>query len=411
VILTVLLSIGSFGAVSALVMTVVNLRLLKPAPTAGQNETGALGAGTATLVSICIPARNEEANIEACVRSLLVGSHRAIEVLVYNDQSTDRTGEILAALAASDPRVRIVPTLPLGDGWNGKQFGCQRCGEFASGTWLLFTDADVRFEPDAIARTLLAASRARAELISTFPRQITATLGEKLVIPLIHFILLSYLPIARMRSTLDPAASAGCGQFLFVRTSAWSAAGGHTSFKDSMHDGIKLPRAVRRVGLRTDLFDGTDLCHVRMYQGFAATWRGFTKNAFEGLGSVGLLLFITVLHALGQLLPWLVLAAPVAQWLADFTRLTNYGEWPLLDYIPTAPHYILATIAACSGLIGRLLLARRFCQSLISALLHPVGITLMTLIQWHSLYLAKTGRRTWRGRGQGPALPVRPQST
>ncbi len=414
-ILTVLLCIGSFGAVSALVMTAVNLRLLRPSPAAGQSDTGAelqtVGTDSATLVSICIPARNEEANIAACVRSLLVGSHRPIEVLVYNDQSTDGTGEILAALAAADSRVKIVPTLPLSNGWNGKQFGCQRCGEFATGTWLLFTDADVRFEPDAIARTLAAASRAKAELISTFPRQVTVTLGEKLVIPLIHFILLSYLPIARMRSTLDPAASAGCGQFLFVRAAAWIAAGGHTSFKDSMHDGIKLPRALRRAGLRTDLFDGTDLCHVRMYQGFAATWRGFAKNAFEGLGSVGLLLFITVLHALGQLLPWLVLAVPIAEWLARFTGLTDFGTQPLLDNPPTAPHYTLAAIAVCSALIGRLLLAHRFRQSLISAALHPVGITLMTLIQWHSLYLAKTGRRTWRGRGQVASLPIRPQST
>ena len=409
-ILTILLSIGALGALSALVMTAVNLRLLRVAPPAA---TTANGATDNTLISVCIPARNEEANIAVCVKSLLAGSHRPIEVLVYNDQSTDRTGEILAALAAADPRVKIVPTLPLPGGWNGKQFGCQRCGEFANGAWLLFTDADVRFEPDAIARTLAAAVRCRAALISTFPRQVTATLGEKLIIPLIHFILLSYLPIARMRSTLDPAASAGCGQFLFVQASAWQAAGGHASFKDSMHDGIKLPRAVRRAGLQTDLFDGTDLCHVRMYHGFAATWRGFAKNAFEGLGSVGLLVFITVLHALGQLLPWLILTIPAAQWLANFTRLTDYGNWPLFDHplTPTTPHYVLAAIAAASGLIGRLLLAIRFRQSLLSAVLHPIGIALMTLIQWRSLYLAKTGRRTWRGRGQVAPLPIRPQST
>ena len=406
-ILTILLSIGALGALSALVMTAVNLRLLQAAPPPASTTNGATDN---TLVSICIPARNEEANIAACAQSLLAGSHRPIEVLVYNDQSIDRTGEILAALAAADPRVKIVATLPLPGGWNGKQFGCQRCGEFASGAWLLFTDADVRFEPDAIARTLAVAARSRAALISTFPRQVTATIGEKLIIPLIHFILLSYLPIARMRSTLDPATSAGCGQFLFIQASAWKAAGGHASFKDSMHDGIKLPRAVRRAGLRTDLFDGTDLCHVRMYHGFAATWRGFAKNAFEGLGSVGLLLFITVLHALGQLLPWCILAFPIAEWIAILTRVTSFGKWQMLDHPPTTAQCLLAAIAASCGLTGRLLLAVRFRQSMLSAVLHPIGITLMTVIQWHSLYLAKTGRRSWRGRNQVASLPIRPQS-
>jgi len=400
-ILTVLLGIGCFAALVALVMVIVNLAQYHPAPEiTGSAATNAASASAADepLVSVCIPARNEEANIEQCVRSLLAGTSKRIEVLVYNDQSTDRTGEILARLAAEDPRVKAVPTLALQDGWNGKQFGCQQAGNFASGSWLLFTDADVRFAPDAIARTLAAAAASKADLVSTFPRQDTVTIGEKLVIPLIHFILLSYLPIPRMRTTNDPAACAGCGQFLFVRSAAWRAAGGHAAFKDSMHDGIKLPRAVRKAGLKTDLFDGTDLCRVRMYNGFGATWRGFAKNAFEGLGSVTLLVVITVMHLLGHVLPWLVVVL----------ALLGAAASPLLDAAGlgglaaafTQTQLALAISAVVAATLERAMLAARFQQSLLSVVLHPVGITLMTLIQWHSLILAKTGRRSWRGRTQ-----------
>jgi len=386
VILSILLGIGAIGTAIGAVMTAINLRLYRPAPQAGAApQPTATDVALVPAISVCIPARNEETNIGSCVQSLLGGTYKSIEVLVYNDQSTDRTGAIVAELTSADARVHAVAPVPLGQGWNGKQFGCEQCGQRARGQWLLFTDADVRFAPDAIARTLAAAERAGCDLISTFPRQITGTLAEKLAVPMIHFILFSYLPMARMRSTRDPAASAGCGQFLFVRRSAWAASGGHAGFKASMHDGIMLPRNVRRSGGRTDLFDGTDLCEVRMYRGLGQTWRGFAKNAFEGLGSVTLLVFLTVLHVCGHILPWGVIAATMLS--ADFR--TSIG--------PTG----LALSATCVvlALCQRAVLAVRFRQSWLAVVLHPFGVAMMTAIQWHSWYLALAGKRTWRGRG------------
>lgn len=359
-------------AAFALAMTLWNLALYR--------RPGETPASTGASVSICVPARNEQDNLEACVRSLLAQTHRNVEVLVYNDHSTDRTGEILSRLAAEDPRVRAVPVEDLPEGWNGKQFACDRAGRAARSDWLLFTDADVRFEPACIERTLAAAAAARADLVSTFPRQITGSLGEALVIPLIHVILLSFLPLARMRSSSDPAASAGCGQFLFVRREAWLAAGGHGTFRNSMHDGIMMPRTLRRSGFRTDLFDGTALVACRMYRGFGATWRGFAKNAYEGLGSLGLLLFITMFNAVAYLGPPAVLLARAFG--AEVDRLAAAG----------------AGVAFGIAMAHRLILAARFRQSIPSALLHPIGVALMTAIQWWSWYLALTGRRTWRGR-------------
>ena len=197
---------------------------------------------------------------------------------------------------------------------------------------------------------------------------------------MIHFLLMSYLPMGRMRSTLDPAASAGCGQFLLVRRDAYDAFGGHEAFKASMHDGVRMPRAARTAGVRTDIFDGTDVCRVRMYDTSTRAWRGFAKNAFEGLGSVGLLCFLTVMHLLGHILPWAVLLGALAGVIE--ARLT----------------ISLAGAIVAMNLLQRLALSRRFRQPLWPAFAHPLGVLAMTLVQWHSLALDLMGRRAWRGR-------------
>jgi glycosyltransferase involved in cell wall biosynthesis len=374
------------AAFQPLVLSVVNMRRYRRAPLLAE-----VAAETRALrVAVCIPARNEKANIEACVRSVLASQGVDVRAYVYDDESTDGTGEIVARLAAEDPRVVVVPRRPLPAGWNGKQHACFRMAEHGLGfdpdlEWFLFTDADVRLEPDAVARALGFALRSKSALVSTVPREITGTIGEMLLVPLIHFVLMSYLPIGRMRSTLDPAASAACGQFILVSRAAYRAAGtganyGHAGFKDSMHDGVKFPRAVRRAGLRTDLYDGTESVSCRMYRGFGETWRGFAKNAYEGLGSLGLLVFITVYHALGQVLPWivLVLAALTAQWSSGAG---------------------LASGAILCALVGRALLAARFRQSWWNIPLHLASILMLSAVQWRSLWLHRTGKRSWKGRG------------
>lgn len=342
---------------------------------------------TSPRITVCVPARNEEANLEACVRSILTSTHRDVEVLVYDDQSTDNTPNILAKLIASDPRVRAAQVTPLPSGWNGKQHACWRMSEQARGQWLCFTDADVRFEPACLADALAFAQAQKADMVSTFPRQITGSLAERLAVPMIFFILFSYLPMPRMRTTRDPAASAACGQFILVSRAAYDKAGGHQAFKNSMHDGVKMPREVRKAGFHTDLFDGTHLLSVRMYRGLAQTWRGFAKNAFEGLGSVGLLMFITVVHLLAHVLPWIIVPWALLGKLAATS--TNS---------PTDLAALFAVSCVAMAVLQRFMLARRFEQGLTPVLLHPLGVLMMTAIQWHSLYLALTGQRAWRGR-------------
>lgn len=369
--MTVLLILGvlaALGAVLTLAMTIHNLRgYIAPAITPSDE-----------LVSVCIPARNEQNNIEDCVRSVLGSEHANVEVLVYDDDSSDRTLEILDRLEREDPRVRRVPTAPLPEGWSGKQHACDRMGRAARGGWILFTDADVRFGPGAVGAAMSFAERSGADLVSTFPRQIVGTLGELLLTPTMFFVLMSFLPMGRMRRTPDPSASAGCGQFLLARREAYIESGGHAAFRASMHDGVKMPRAFRRRGFRTDLFDGTDHVRVRMYTGLIDAWKGFAKNAFEGLGSVGLLVFISVFHAVAHIGPWIL--APVA--FATGSTLAG----------------VLFTSAVVMNAGQRLVLSARFRHTRWLALLHPITIAMMTAVQWHSLLLHRRRARSWRGR-------------
>lgn len=371
------------AAVQPLILGIVNMRRYRYAPKLAdiREETQHF------RVAVCVPARNERDNIEACVRSILSSQAVDVRAYVYDDESTDGTGALVTQMAAGDDRVVVVPRQVLPTDWNGKQHACFRMAEHGLShdralEWFLFTDADVRFEPDAVARALGFALRSKSSLVSTVPREITGSIGEMLLVPLIHFVLMGYLPIGRMRKTLDPAASAACGQFILVSREAYSASGGHDRFRASMHDGVKFPRAVRKAGLRTDLFDGTDLVSCRMYRGLAQTWRGFAKNAFEGLGSVALLVFITLYHAFGQVLPWVVVA------LAFVEGVWSFGA-------------TLAVAAIGCALAYRALLATRFRQSWWNLALHLPSIVMLSAVQWRSLWLHHTGRRGWKGRVAG----------
>jgi hypothetical protein len=250
---------------------------------------------------------------------------------------------------------------------------------------LVFLDADVRLTPDGLARMVGFLSDSKADLVSGFPRQETGTFLEKLLIPLIHFVLLGFLPIARMRSNPQPGLGAGCGQLFVARREGYEKVGGHSAVKKSLHDGVKLPRAFRAAGFKTDLADATDLATCRMYRSASEVWFGLAKNAREGLGAPGLLPFVTVLLLVGQVMPFGLLALS-----------TFLGFDPLMS--------IICGIAVALTWYPRFDAAVRFRQSWLGAVLHPVGIVLLLAIQWYANFRAWFGKPSgWKGR----AYPVR----
>ncbi len=318
-------------------------------------------------VSVLIPARNEAANIGDAVACVFGSIGVDVELCVLDDGSTDETAAILAAIG--DGRLRVFQGGVLPAGWSGKQHACARLAEFASHELMVFVDADVRLEPEALSRMVGFMQRCDVGLASGFPRQVTGSWAEMLLLPLIHLLLLGYLPMVRMQRDVSPALGAGCGQIFIARREAYVRAGGHSAIRASLHDGITLPRAFRSAGIMTGLFDATRLARCRMYQDSAGVWEGLTKNATEGMAKPLALPVWTLLLAGGHVLPFLLLPAPLA-------------------------------IAACACSWGlRAMLAWRFKQSWISVLLHPVGMVALLALQWAALLRAASGvKATWRGR-------------
>src|SRR5579875_2124626 len=225
-------------------------------------------------VSVLIPARDEEKNIAECLRSVLASRFVELEVLVLDDGSMDRTAAIVAEIAAEDSRVQLGRSSDLPTGWNGKQHACWLLAQRATAPLLLFLDADVRLEPEAISRgaAVMLRSRRHPVLLSGFPRQIMTSWTERMLLPLIHFVLLGYLPMGKMRKTTRPSYAAGCGQFMLVMREAYFESGGHGAIRSTRHDGLRLPQLLRAQSFATDLVDLTELAEVRMYDSARAVW-------------------------------------------------------------------------------------------------------------------------------------------
>lgn len=350
--------------------------------------------GNALLIAVLIPARDEERNIRACVETVLASQDVDIEVLVLDDASTDRTAAIVQEIATTDTRVRLVATQGLPAGWNGKQRACWLLAQETTAPLLLFLDADVRIMPDAIARCSAEMQTARISLLSGFPRQITVGWMERMLLPLIHFVLLGFLPIGRMRASTKPAYAAGCGQFFLAERKAYFAFGGHAAIRETRHDGLRLPQVFRKNGFRTDIVDLTNLAEVRMYDSTSAVWMGLAKNATEGLGTPTRILPLTILLLLGQVLPVIALALWLAFWVSNMVVGATFDD-PTMATIVS----ILLALAVVASYLPRLLAVRRFKQPLLSALLHPLGISLLLVVQWYALARQIFGRPVaWRAR-------------
>ncbi len=357
-----------------------NLRLYRPPPRVSDNPS----EGTSRQppgVSILIPARDEAASIAAAIEAALATRGAEIEVVVRDDQSSDRTPEIVLEYAQRDSRVRLISGDGLPAGWCGKQWACQSLADNARYDLLVFQDADVRLAPDAVARLVAFLEQSQSSLVSGVPYQETGTWMERLVIPLIHVVLLCYLPMGRMRQSTAPGFAAGCGQLFLTRREDYVRAGGHAAIRTSLHDGLTLPRAFRRAGLRTDLCDPTDIARCRMYHNAGEVWQGLAKNATEGLAHPARILPFTLLLAGGHIAPPVVLAAGLM-----------IGQ--------SAAFVAVAAVATLLAFGVRAACAVRFKQSWLGVVLHPLGVALLLAIQYTALASRLLGRQaTWKGRG------------
>ncbi len=352
------------------VLALINLSALRtPEPEAA--------SGT---VSILIPARNEAATIAATVEAALASRGIPVEVLVGDDHSTDATAEIVRAIAARDPRLRLVAVPALPEGWTGKNHACAALAAEAGGDRLLFIDADVTLEPAAAAALAAHSAKEGAALVSGVPRQRMGSLGEWLTVPMINFLLVGYLPVPMMRRDRRPALGAACGQLVMFAADAYRSTGGHGAIRTSLHDGVVLPRLLRTAGHRTDLVAGHALATCRMYRGFREAWAGFSKNAHEGMATPRALPVWTLLLFGGQVLPALLVLAVLVGLVSDAAGL-----------VAAAALLIALATRAAITLVTR--------EPAATIPLHPVTVLVALAIQWNVLLRKKrAGAAVWKGR-------------
>jgi glycosyltransferase involved in cell wall biosynthesis len=229
-------------------------------------------------VSVLIPARNEEANIERAVRS--AAAQRGVrEIIVVDDQSNDRTGEILERLRAEIPQLRMIRIDSLPEGWMGKANALATAARAATGEWFLFTDADTEHRIGSLATLLARAESENIDLLSLSPGQRVPTWWEKSVIPLVYVSLARRYKFEEVSDPASPVAAAN-GQYILIRREAYERAGGHEALRAEILDDVALARRVKSGGGRILFLPGALWSETRMYRSFREMWEGWTKNLF-----------------------------------------------------------------------------------------------------------------------------------
>lgn len=339
------------------------------------------------LVSILIPARDEERAIGRCVAGALSQDYPATEVLVVDDGSTDGTGAILAGL--DDPRLRTLRGRPLRGGWTGKCNACQQLGEAASGEWLLFLDADTAPQP-ALVRALLTHAEDRGlDLVTVFPLLELGSFWERAVLPPFLALIAAVFPFERLeRPDVRPEEVLANGQCILVRRAAYVAVGGHGAVRDEVLEDVRLAQAIRRAGYRVG--GGEALAHlrVRMYTSGREVVAGLTKNAAAGYSSGGgrSLWAATRLLALAFGPLWL---------LAAGAALTAAGERAAGPAVAAMGALTLAAALTFWGTLYR----RLYGLSPAHALLWPLGLVAYLLIALRGMWRVRSGRGVeWKGR-------------
>lgn len=273
------------------------------------------------LVSVLIPARNEERNLDACLASVLRQTYPHLEVWVYDDHSQDRTREIVEQWARRDPRVHLIPGRRLPEGWMGKNFACAQLARHARGRYWLFMDADARMAPDTLAWAVDLMETQRADLLSVVPTVETRNALETLTQSMITTSFLGFFPLRWVWQRPETLWAAALGPWIFVRGSAYREVGGHAALRWEVVEDIALARRFKAYGKRVLVLAAPQRVRVRFYEGIRETWFGFGKSAFGAFGySLRNVLLLLVGVALVFYLP--VGALVHALW-------TGRGPWPL----------------------------------------------------------------------------------
>jgi glycosyltransferase involved in cell wall biosynthesis len=340
------------------------------------------------LVSVIIPARNEQDNIPAILETLLAQNYRPMEILVVDDASTDDTGKVARAFAERDGRVRVIDADALPPGWLGKNHACWQGARLARGEYLLFLDCDVRLEnPGLVGGLVTHADANDTDLYSVIPRQHLRAFAERLFGPAVYAVMgLAFLPLDEANDPAE-AKAAAVGQCMFFKRAAYERMGGHEALKSSIVEDVDFARLFKAAGMKTALHYGAGDITVRMYTSLSTMWEGWGKNLYyAAAGSFAKFLSIEFSFALAYLAPPLVLL------------------WALWSLAAAAtPYGIVCALAAAAvwgyGHYLRIVKYRAMCWSLRYEPAHEIAVVFaLVLLVSSALKHARARGATWKGR-------------
>ena len=395
--ITILISALWFIAFVWLVIVVVTVHGLSRQQHLLPTPNLRLTASDAPLVSILVPARNEQQRVlENCIRSILAQDYGNFEVIAVNDRSTDATGTILRALARSDERLHVLEGQELPPGWLGKPYAMHQALTHARGEWILATDADMIFDTAALRTALDHTLNTRGDALTLIPHFETGSFWERVMIPTWEWVFLMFTIFYRVHDPKTDRA-AGIGGFFLLRRTLLDRVGGYEALKDEVMEDVRLAERIKRSGARLLIDRAPALMRTRMYTNFSEMWECSTKNWFSGVNfSFAFALYCVVSMYLGAVVPPLIalvsLLMPAFVFSGSFT----------LVFVPAAFSWLFQVLVMA-------IVSTRSGVSPVYALTAPLGVALIYAMLFDSSVRITTGRGvTWKGRKIYDRRGVRP---
>jgi chlorobactene glucosyltransferase len=343
----------------------------------------------APLISVCIPARNEERNIRPCAEAVLAQDYPNFEVIVLDDRSIDSTPVILADMASRDLHLRSISGSDLPKGWAGKPHALHQASAVARGEWLCFIDADTFLSPATLSSCYANALETQADMFTIMTFQILGTFWEKVVMPLVMTGLSAGFSPRKVNDPKRKDAIAN-GQFILIKRTVYDAIGGHESVKGSIVEDKAIAEQVKWNGYRLIVADGMKMAHTRMYTSLPEMWEGWTKNIYLGLRDQPSLMALGVFGAFLAVIVSLVLPA----WpLLGVYWYWNGGGWMAMTVI-------LESLLLWTYMIyARSMIALKMGISPWYSLTTPLGAAVFGAMMFTSAWnvLSRKGV-TWKGR-------------
>jgi len=334
------------------------------------------------LVSILIPARNEEKNIGRCLRSLTRQDYDNIEILVMDDNSEDATGSIVDGWSKKDSRIKSLKGRPLLKGWKGKSYACHQLSQHAKGNYLIFTDADTLHFPDSISSSIAALLSNDLDALSIFPKQIMVTIHERMVVIFINLAVMAFMPLFLIKKIKNPILSIANGQFILFKRKTYDSIGGHENVKKDIVEDVAISRRVKEYGFRFMIFDGRSNIYCRMYKGFREVVRGFSKFIFASM-NYNIIKMIAVIS-----LVMILFLVPLILLLIGLYS----SRWLFIINVN-----LLIQISII--FIIRIVMTFRFRSRIMDIVLHPLSMFYIMALSINSVYQVKYGEGIyWKDR-------------